>query len=66
MTSSTPSQLFEFGYSDAMQEKQPQSNAMEYLKGYAAGAVAADKVMRDRLDRIQQIKALLQERLDAA
>ncbi|GET43799.1 hypothetical protein [Microseira wollei] len=60
MDISTPSQLFDFGYSDAKVGKQPQSNALLYLKGYAAGSVAADQVLLDRLARIRQIKASLQ------
>ncbi len=59
MNFSTRSQLFDFGYSDAKLGNQPQSNAIEYLKGYAAGSVAADQVLLNRLARIRQIKASL-------
>ncbi|HAX78995.1 MAG TPA: hypothetical protein DCY88_25025 [Cyanobacteria bacterium UBA11372] len=59
MASSAVHQLFEFGYKDATRGHQPQSNAIKYLQGYAAGSVAADKVLVARLDRIRQIKASL-------
>ncbi len=60
MNFSSPCLLFDFGYSDAQLGKQQQSNAIEYLKGYAAGSIAADRVLLNRLARIRQIKASLQ------
>jgi hypothetical protein len=61
MVSSALHQMFEFGYQDATAGNQPQSNAIRYLQGYAAGSIAADRVLLSRVARIQQIKALLRK-----
>lgn len=66
MTISALHQLFEFGYKDATVGNQPQSNAIGYLQGYAAGSTAADTVLLARLARIQQIKASLRKAIAIA